>query len=1432
MHLKTTVARTLNLVITLSLVGSFWLGFARPTALAQTSVFINEIHYDNDGADAGEAIEVAGPAGTDLTGWSIVLYNGSGGTVYDTDALSGIIPDQQNGFGTTVISYPSNGIQNGAPDGIALVDPSNVVVQFLSYEGSFAAVDGPAAGMISTDIGVQESSSTPVGHSLQLTGTGNEYEDFTWTAPAAHTFGAVNTGQTFTGGATDSDGDGVPNPDDNCPLTPNPDQADADGDGVGDVCDNCPNDYNPGQEDGDSDGVGDACDAGPDYTLIYDIQYTTDPSGDSPYKDQTGITTEGIVMARFQYGYFIEDPAGGAWNGLWVHDVAHSPSLGDRVRITGTVIEYYNLTELDLLTGYQVLSSGDPLPAPVILPTGDVSQEQWESVLVRVENVIVTAEEDIYFEWQVDDGSGPLMVDNLGSDTFVPALGDEIAAIVGPLNYSFGAFKIAPRDDADILLPPALVINEILADPDSVNGDANGDGVVNTTQDEFVEIANDSDAAVDLSGWTLSDAVGVKHVFPPDTVVPAHCAIVVFAGGAPTGAFGGAVVHIASSGSLGLNNTGDTVTLTDGVTVVSVSYGGEGGDNQSLTRDPDITGETFVKHSIATGSGGALFSPGTLIDGAAFAGCGAVFGACGDPTTPIHAVQGNGAASPLLGETGVVIEGVVVGDFQDPLTQFGGFFLQEEDAQVDADPLTSEGIFVYDNGFGLDVSVGDVVRVMGAVAEFYDLTELNQVSDAALCSSAAAVTPATVALPLPDVAEWEWVEGMLVHIPHPLIATGNYSQGRFGEVDLAVSDRLDQPTNVVEPGQPAIDLQALNDRSRILLDDGQSLENPPVAPYMGADNTLRAGDALPELTGVLDYAFGAYRIQPTQALTFTRVNARDAAPPAVGGTLHVASFNVLNYFNGDGMGGGFPTSRGADTLAEFIRQRDKIIAAIVTLDADVIGLMEIENDGYGATGAIQDLVNGLNDVAGAGVYAFVDPGVAQIGSDEIAVGLLYRPGAVAPVGAAAILDSSVDPLFRDDLNRPALAQTFVQNATGETFTVVVNHFKSKGSCPLPGDPNDDQGDGQGCWNLARTDAATALVNWLATDPTASSDADFIIVGDLNAYAMEDPLDVIQAAGYTNLIQSFAESRIYSYVFFGQAGTLDHALASPSLTARATDAAHWHINADEPAALDYNDYNQSYLYRPDPYRSSDHDPALVGLNFQPVVAAFTPSAVEVLVGETVTFANESTGGEPLDFLWDFGDGSASADVSPTHAWAAPGAYLVTLTATHDLGSASASVEILVQPRIVAFDTFVLDYATINWTDATGRFQMIGQFDLPDGYAREDLSGDLSLGLTIGGQTGVQVVPLTARGIVWKFIDTPQEPIEGVELAQAVILWLDQPTFILRGKLALPGVDEDTLPAEAIVALSLPLLPGRDAELVGGEDTLTFLVKHSRWYYLSQ
>ena len=580
------------------------------------------------------------------------------------------------------------------------------------------------------------------------------------------------------------------------------------------------------------------------------------------------------------------------------------------------------------------------------------------------------------------------------------------------------------------------------------------------------------------------------------------------------------------------------------------------------------------------------------------------FGVCGDPATFIHAIQGAGSSSPEEGNLHVV-EGVVMGDFQDSSIELGGFFLQEEDADADGDPLTSEGIFVYAPGFGVDVNEGDLVRLKGEVDEYYGLTELKSISDHEMCDGEFSATAAIVTLPVSSLDYWERHEGMLVKIQQTLYATENYNQGRYGEVELSINSRLSNPTNVVEPGTAANDMQDLNDRSRIQMDDGSRVQNPtPLPPYLGLDNTLRAGDTFPWLLGVLGYHYGAYEIHPTVPATFTRVNNRPPVPDNPNGALMVASFNVLNYFTTIDTGSpicgpsGDQDCRGADSAEEFTRQRDKIIDAIAEMDADIVGLIEIENN---ATTAIQDLVDGLNNVMGSGTYDFIDTGT--IGTDAIKVALIYKPGSVSPVGSYAILDSSVDPTFNDAKNRPVLAQTFADNE-GEIFTVAVNHLKSKGSsCESIGDP--DTGDGQGNCNLTRTSAATALANLLKTYPTGIYDLDFLILGDLNAYAKEDPVDAIKDAGYTDLVDSYGGDNKYSYVYKGQAGYLDHALSNFSLTLQVAGAMVWHINADEPSALNYNDYNQPGLYSADRYRSSDHDPVVVFLELEDLPRIYLP-----------------------------------------------------------------------------------------------------------------------------------------------------------------------------------------------------------------------------------
>jgi hypothetical protein len=262
--------------------------------------------------------------------------------------------------------------------------------------------------------------------------------------------------------------------------------------------------------------------------------------------------------------------------------------------------------------------------------------------------------------------------------------------------------------------------------------------------------------------------------------------------------------------------------------------------------------------------------------------------------------------------------------------------------------------------------------------------------------------------------------------------------------------------------------------------------------------------------------------------------------------------------------------------------------------------MEIEN--HATDAALVDLVAAINAVAGAGTYDHIATG--PVGTDAIKTAIIYKAATVTPLGAYAILDSSVDPRFIDTKSRPVVAQSFTENSTGEAFTVAVNHLKSKGSaCDDVGDP--DTGDGQGNCNLTRTAAAEALVDWLASDPTGSGDADALIIGDLNSYAMEDPITALKDGGYTDLVQTYQgvgrALGAYSYVFQGQWGYLDHALANASMAVQVTGTDYWHINSDEPPALDYNDWNVPSNQTGDEFRSSDHDAVVIGFTLDGAMA---------------------------------------------------------------------------------------------------------------------------------------------------------------------------------------------------------------------------------------
>jgi predicted extracellular nuclease len=1152
-----------------ALAGTFTVAVTAPAITASafpnttSTVFINELHYDNTGTDTGEFVEIAGPAGTDVTGWSVVPYNGNGGATYTpTAALSGTLTDQGGGYGTTSSLLV---LQNGAPDGLALVDNVGAVVQFLSYEGAFVATNGPAIGLTSTDIGVSQAGTEPVGSSLHLVGSGSTYGDFTWAPTTAASPGAINTGQAFASA----------------------------------------------------------------------LAVTVDP-------------------------------------------VSQTVATGSPATITAT-------------------------------PTGGT--------------------EPYGFQWYEGAAPGTLIV------------GETNAALT--------------------VTPGAAGTTEYYVEVTDATPTTVASGTASVTAEAPVPPALDP---ITPSSYTVTEGDSVELT-------------VTVASG--TGPF----TYEWFSGTPGAG-------VTTGVTTATFNSG-------PLAADTSF----YVVVTGASGAASAATSNVVTVD--------VVPPPCANPIDLISEIQGTTETSPCLGVS-VVTTGVVVGDFEGASPALRGFYIQSLDADQDDDPLTSEGLFVF-NGANTDsVDLGDEVQVTGTVGENQGQTQvsISSLNPPIILATDQTVTPATPVLPVATADGLERFEGMSVTFNQELTVTELFQLGRFGQVTVSADGRLDQPTAVVEPGPAAIALQSENNLRKLIIDDASQAQNTDPIVWgrgglpLSASNTLRGGDTTTGATGVLTYTWGgnsaspnAYRLRPASPaaediadITFDVANPRPTSPPEVGGSLTVSGFNVLNYFRTLDVGtaqvcgpidppGLLQECRGAETAAELTRQHDKLIAALLKIDADVFGFAELEN----STGVdpLQPIIDSLNAVDGADTWASVDTdpatvGPDTIGTDTIRVGVIYRQDRVEQVGVPAVLDDSVDPTFDDENNRPTLAVSFSELATGEEMTVVVNHWKSKGCGGATG-LNADQFDGASCWDPVRTAAATAVVNWLGDYPTGIVDDDVLIFGDLNSYAQENPIDVLRNAGYVDLVQAFNPGA-YSYVFDGQWGTLDYAFGSSTLAAQVTGADDYHINADEPSILDYNTNFKSAgqilsLYSPDEFRTSDHDPAVVGVDLggaEPTVtidqsAGQADPTNGTSVEFTVVFSDAVTGFDAGDVVVT---GTATTG-TPVVSGSEPGTtFTVTIPVTGDgtvivdipAGAANIALGAPSLPSTSTDNMVTVDTArpSVTVTPPTTRGNQPG----PAVYViefSEQVSGLLVSELLITGKiTGYEPFLTTTDGITWMLIFMPNAP----------------------------------------------------------------------------
>ena len=643
----------------------------------------------------------------------------------------------------------------------------------------------------------------------------------------------------------------------------------------------------------------------------------------------------------------------------------------------------------------------------------------------------------------------------------------------------------------------------------------------------------------------------------------------------------------------------DGVALDDDLTTVSTALDGSGSTlTVTFTAETNGGSEAFAFDSLVITSGAPLAEDGGDGGDNGDGDNGEEAPTC-DATdiTLISAVQGDGFTSPLAGED-VTVEGAVTAIYP----ELGGIAVQEEPGDADGDPATSEGVFVF-LGFDADTSdlaAGDVVQVSGSVSERFGNTQIS--GDVVECDAdQVTIAPTEFDLPADDAAR-ESLEGMLVTTTEDLTVTGLFTAYEFGELGVSASGILDNPTSVYEPGsEQALALEEANAQNLLYIDDRDEFgfDNDPWFGEAGE----RAGDIVEAgVTGVLYYSFGDYLLEPVGE--FPEIIDSDAAPadredaPELDAGNDVASFNVLNYFN---TFGDSAELRGAQSEEQFETQTAKIVDAIIRLDAAVLGLIEIENDYEDETPAIQTLVEALNAADSDQTYDWVrvddlltDEGFGGLGTDAIANGIIYQPDRATPTGDAATFD--IDALLRGedtDNNRWPLAQTF--DIDGEEVTVVVNHFKSKGSACTDTVVPDGYGDGEndpqtGSCDLVREYAAERLLEWIETKPTGVNTPDTLVIGDLNSYEEEDPIEIFIDAGYRDLVERYDDDA-FTYKFDGRFGRLDYILASPSAKRLVEDAEVWQINSAEP---------YGYLYYLEPiddtaFASSDHDPVVASLD---------------------------------------------------------------------------------------------------------------------------------------------------------------------------------------------------------------------------------------------
>lgn len=789
----------------------------------------------------------------------------------------------------------------------------------------------------------------------------------------------------------------------------------------------------------------------------------------------------------------------------------------------------------------------------------------------------------------------------------LPTLTVGLALLAGPLGIP----------SAHAAGSTTVVINEIYA---------RGGSATQPYNTKFVELFNATTSPVALSGYGLSYSSAANAALGQTCqlagVIPARGYFLIAVGS--NGSVGAAISADQTCTNVSPSGTAGSFTLLNGTATVDL-VGWRNLDSVSVARSETAPASYPGTNSVA-GSITRAAGKDTDNNAADF-----TFQSLPTPqnsgTTPvpmppkavtIAEIQGTGAATPLAGQlvetTGVVTAVYATGGFN-------GFYLQTPGTGgvPKAEGTASDGVFAYG---ATDVAVGDCVQVTGTAKEFNGLTEIDRVTVVRVDGCAAVVATELASLPPTDAAK-EPYEGMLVKPLGTYTITNNYQLNQYGQLGLAVGDApLYQATDVVAPGAAADAYEAANVRKYITLDDGSSwdyLRNKTAMnsalPYLSASEPMRTGSHVTFVKPViLDYRF-QWNFQPVGQIVgstdaddpVATTNDRPVNAPYVGGGAQLASFNVLNYFSdlgeqedvyqdcpyyADKDGNPVATNgcevRGAWTASAFEDQKAKIVAAINGTGAEAVALMEVENSagitwiGHHRDWSLANLVDALNADAGRTRWAYAESPVVTPGTEDvIRVAFIYDPNVISALGPSVI---DLDPAFANA--RYPLAQKFKIKNTGKPFVMVANHFKSKGS-------GEDDGTGQGLSNPSREAQARQLTQWVTL---MFDDQAAFLLGDFNAYSRETPVQLIESAGYTEVVKKFQPTSA-TYQFSGRLGSLDHIFVNAKGMKLVTGAATWDINGDESIAFQYSrrNYNLVDFFAADPFASSDHDPDLVGID---------------------------------------------------------------------------------------------------------------------------------------------------------------------------------------------------------------------------------------------